>query len=138
MLRRSNTLRPQAGRIRMCSSSPHSVASVCLHRCTQTRAKNYPIIQLQSPMTGNGQCWLISIAHHVRQTKKPKCLMLRGEWGVFCLLDCLYSPSLICVTKHLRSFVGESEKKCQFYRTIKTSEIMMCFLIACFLSVKNV
>lgn len=75
---------------------------VCLHRCTQTRDKNYPIIQLQSHMTGNGQHWPISIAHHVQQTKRPKCLMLRGEWGFFCLLDYLYSPSLICVTKHLK------------------------------------
>lgn len=84
---------------------------VCLHKYLySSQIRNYPIIGLQS----HASCvWQRFGDQRFASRSVNKATLAphaaRRADGC-CLLDYLYSPTLICVTKHLRSFVGDSEK----------------------------
>lgn len=86
---------------------------VCLHKYLySSQIRNYPIIRLRSHasciwLRFGDQCFASRSVN--KATLAPHAAR---RVGGFCLLDYLYSPTLICVTKRLRSFVGDLEKLC--------------------------
>lgn len=84
---------------------------VCLHKYLySSQIRNYPIIRLQS----HASCvWQRFGDQRFASRSVNKATLVphaARRAGGFCLLDYLYSPSLIGVTKRLRCFVGDSEK----------------------------
>lgn len=96
---------------------------VCLHKYLySSQIRNYPIIRLRSHascvwLRFGDQCFASRSVN--KATLAPHAAR---RVGGFCLLDYLYSPTLICVTKRLRSFVGDLEN-CVFFLMVSSFSV---------------